>query len=137
MSAGPALQRIPGLEPSDLRWRVDVDVLVVEFGGRRVSQAHMVGCWRAVGDLAARHGIGKVLAIDQMDDEPLTGAQREAFVRMLGLDVFGGRRWAYVARSIDRVGAYEATQLDAQAEGLDVRVFSSLAEAELWVRFPG
>ena len=56
---------------------------------------------------------------------------------MLGLDVCGGRRWAYVARSIDRVGAYEATQLDAQAEGLDVRVFSSLAEAELWVRFPG
>lgn len=137
MNAGAPLQAIAGLEPADLRWRIDVDVLVVEFRGRRDTPAHMAGCWRAVQALAAQHGLAKILAIDLMDDEPLTGAQREAFVRMLGLDVFGGRRWAYVARSIDRVGAYEATQLDAQAEGLDVRVFSSLAEAELWVRFPG
>lgn len=125
------------MDPARLSWHVDIDVLVVEMRGRRDSPAHMAGCWRAIRDVADRRGLTKVLALDQMDDEPLTGAQREAFVRMLGLDVFGGRRWAYVARSIDRVGAYEATQLDAQEQGLDIRVFSSQAEAELWVRFPG
>jgi hypothetical protein len=128
---------IAGLEPADLRWRIDVDVLVVEFRGRRDTPAHMAGCWRAVQALASQRGVGKVLAIDLMDDEPLTGEQRAAFIRQLGLDVFAGRRWAYVARSVDRVSAYEATQLDAQEQGLDVRVFSSLAEAELWVRFSG
>jgi hypothetical protein len=97
----------------------------------------MAGCWRAVQGLAAERGLAKVLAIDLMDDDPLTGEQRSSFIRQLGMDVFAGRRWAYVARSVDRVGAYEATQLDAQEQGLDVRVFSSLAEAELWVRFPG
>ena len=137
MNAGAPTQEIPGLEPALLRWRIDVDVLVVEFRGRRHSPTHMAGCWRAVQALAAQHRLAKVLAIDLMDDEPLTGEQREAFIRFLGLDVFAGRRWAYVARSVDRVSAYEATQLDAQDMGLDVRVFSSLSEAELWVRFPG
>jgi hypothetical protein len=131
------MQAIAGLEPADLRWRIDVDVLVVEFRGRRHTPAHMAGCWRAVQGLAAERGLVKVLAIDLMDDDPLTGEQRAAFIRQLGMDVFAGRRWAYVARSVDRVGAYEATQLDAQEQGLDARVFSSLAEAELWVRFPG
>jgi hypothetical protein len=131
------MQAIAGLEPADLRWRIDVDVLVVEFRGCRHTPAHMAGCWRAVQGLAAERGLAKVLAIDLMDDDPLTGEQRAAFIRQLGMDVFAGRRWAYVARSVDRVGAYEATQLDAQEQGLDVRVFSSLAEAELWVRFPG
>ncbi len=131
------MQAIAGLEPADLRWRIDVDVLVVEFRGARHSPTHMAGCWRALQGLAEEHRLSKVLAIDLMDDEPLTGEQRKAFIRFLGLDVFAGRRWAYVARSVDRVGAYEATQLDAQEQGLDVRVFSSLAEAELWVRFPG
>ena len=131
------MQAVAGLEPAELRWRIDVDVLVVEFRGRRHSPAHMAGCWRAVQGLAAERGLAKVLAIDLMDDEPLTGEQRAAFIRQLGLEIFAGRRWAYVARSVDRVGAYEATQLDAQEQGLDVRVFSSLAEAELWVRFPG
>lgn len=137
MSHGAPMQTIAGLEPAILRWHIDVDVLVVEFRGQRHSPTHMASCWRAVQALAEQHGLGKILAIDLMDDEPLTGAQREAFIRVLGLDVFAGRRWAYVARSIDRVSAYEATQLDAQDLGLDVRVFSSLAEAELWVRFPG
>lgn len=137
MNSGATTQEIPGLEPALLRWRIDVDVLVVEFRGRRHSPPHMAGCWRAVQALAERHHLAKVLAIDLMDDEPLTGEQRDAFIRFLGLDVFAGRRWAYVARSVDRVSAYEATQLDAQDMGLDVRVFSSLAEAELWVRFPG
>lgn len=137
MNPGAPTQGIPGLAPSDLRWRIDVDVLVVEFRGRRHTPAHMAGCWHAVKQLADGLAIVKVLAIDLMDDEPLTGEQRRAFIERLGLEVFGGRRWAYVARSIDRVGAYEATQLDAQERGLDVRVFSSLAEAELWVRFPG
>lgn len=137
MSGLAPMQAIAGLEPADLRWRIDVDVLVVEFRGRRHSPAHMAACWRAVQALAVEWGLAKVLAIDQMDDEPLTGEQRAAFIRQLGLEVFAGRRWAYVARSIDRVGAYEATQLDAQEQGLDVRVFSSLAEAELWVRFAG
>jgi hypothetical protein len=137
VSAGAPLQGIPGLEPADLRWRIDLDVLVVEFRGRRHTPAHMAGCWRAVQSLAERHRMTKILAIDLMDDDPLTGEQRAAFIRHLGMDVFAGRRWAYVARSVDRVGAYEATQLDAQEQGLDVRVFSSLPEAELWVRFPG
>lgn len=137
MSGTTPTQAIPGLEPADLRWRVDVDLLVVEFRGRRDTPKHMAVCWHAVRDVAERMGLGKVLAIDLMDDEPLTGQQREAFIQFLGLETFGGRRWAYVARSIDRVAAYEATQLDAQDEGLDVRVFSSLAEADLWVRFPG
>jgi hypothetical protein len=131
------MQSIGGLAPADLRWRIDVDVLVVEFRGLRHSPTHMAGCWRAVQGLAQQHHLDKVLALDLMDDEPLTGEQRAAFIRFLGLDVFAGRRWAFVARSIDRVGPYEATQLDAQEQGLDVRVFSSLAEAELWVRFPG
>lgn len=131
------MQAIAGLEPAELRWRIDVDVLIVEFRGRRHSPVHMATCWRAIQSLAAERGVAKVLAIDQMDDDPLTGEQRSAFIRQLGLDVFAGRRWAYVARSVDRVSAYEATQLDAQEQGLDVRVFSSLAEAELWVRFPG
>lgn len=137
MTGVTPMQAIAGLEPSDLRWRIDVDVLVVEFRGCRHTPAHMAGCWRAVQGLAAERGLAKVLAIDLMDDDPLTGEQRAAFIRQLGMDVFAGRRWAYVARSVDRVGAYEATQLDAQEQGLDVRVFSSLAEAELWVRFPG
>jgi hypothetical protein len=128
---------IPGLAPARVAWRVDVDVLVVEFRGRRESPTHMVGCWRAVAGVAERLAIGKILAIDLMDDEPLTGEQRAAFIRLLGFEIFGRRRWAYVARSVDRVGAYEATQLDAQQAGADVRVFGSLAEAELWVRFPG
>jgi len=131
------MQLIAGLEPAALRWRVDVDVLVVEFRGRRHTPAHMASCWRAVQALAEAHHLGKVLAIDLMDDEPLTGEQRAAFIRLLGLQIFAGRRWAYVARSVDRVGAYEATQLDAQEQGLDIRVFSSMAEAELWVRFAG
>ncbi|MGL6290703.1 MAG: hypothetical protein ACRC2H_08470 [Silanimonas sp.] len=137
MSGAAPMQVIAGLEPAELCWRVDVDVLVVEFRGRRHSPTHMASCWRAVQELAADRSLGKVLAIDLMDDEPLTGEQRSAFIGSLGLDVFAGRRWAYVARSVDRVSAYEATQLDAQEQGLDVRVFSSLAEAELWVRFPG
>lgn len=137
MNAAPSIRRIEGLEPSDLRWWIDGDVLVVEFRGRRHSPAHMAACWRAVQGVAEASRIRKVLAVDLMDDEPLTGEQREAFIRSLGLDVFAGRRWAYVARSADRVSAYEATQLDAQDTGLDVRVFGSRAEAELWVRFPG
>ncbi|GAB3727726.1 hypothetical protein GCM10028794_00570 [Silanimonas algicola] len=131
------MQAIAGLEPADLRWRVDVDVLVVEFRGRRHAAAHMAACWRAVQAVAAERGLVKVLAVDLMEDEPLTGEARAAFIRHLGFALFEGRRWAYVARSADRVGAYEATQLDAQEQGLDIRVFSSLAEAELWVRFPG
>lgn len=137
MSHAAPMQAIAGLEPADLRWRIDVDVLVVEFRGRRHTPAHMAACWRAVQALAVEWGLVKVLAIDLMDDDPLTGEQRAAFIRQLGLEVFAGRHWAYVARSVDRVGAYEATQLDAQEQGLDVRVFSSLSEAELWVRFAG
>ena len=137
MTGVTPMQAIAGLEPADLRWRIDVDVLVVEFRGCRHTPAHMAGCWRAVQGLAAERGLAKVLAIDLRDDDPLTGEQRAAFIRQLELEIFAGRRWAYVARSVDRVGAYEATQLDAQEQGLDVRVFSSLAEAELWVRFPG
>lgn len=137
MNAGAPTQVITGLEPADLRWRIDVDVLVVEFRGRRHSPAYMASCWRAVQAVAAAQGLAMVLAVDLMDDEPLTGEQRAAFIRHLGFELFEGRRWAYVARSADRVGAYEATQLDAQEQGLDIRVFSSMAEAELWVRFPG
>lgn len=137
MSDPGAQQAIPGLEPARLSWRADGDVLAVEFRGLRGSPAQMARCWRAVQEVAEKEGFGKVLAIDLMDDEPLTGERREAFIRQLGLDVFSGRRWAYVARSVDRVGAYEATQIDAQVEGLDVRVFSSRSEAELWLRFLG
>lgn len=136
MSGAAPMQAIAGLEPADLRWRIDVDVLVVEFHGRRHTPAHMAACWRAVQNLAQAQHLAKILAIDLMDDEPLAGEQRAAFIRQLGMDVLAGRRWAYVSRSVDRVGAYEATQLDAQEQGFDVRVFSSLAEAELWVRFP-
>lgn len=137
MSHAAPMQAIAGLEPADLRWRIDVDVLVVEFRGRRHTPDHMAACWRAVQAVAAEHRLAKVLAIDLMDDEPLTGEQRAAFIRHLGFELFEGRRWAYVARSADRVGAYEATQLDAQEQGLDIRVFGSTAEAELWVRFSG
>ena len=128
-------QALPGLAPALLHWRVDDDLLVVEFRGRRHDAVHMAGCWHAVRDLAAKVGRQRILAIDLMDDEPLTGPQREAFIRSLGIETFAGRRWAYVARSIDRVGAYEATQIDAQDQGLDVRVFASRAEAEVWLRF--
>lgn len=137
MSEGRATNEIPGVAPARLVWRVDLDVLVVEFRGRRDTPAHMAGCWRAIADVAERVGLDKVLAIDLMDDEPFVGEQREAFIRLLSVEIFGRRRWAYVARSIDRVRAYEATQLDAQQAGADVRVFSSLAQAELWVRLPG
>ena len=137
MSHAAPMQAIAGLEPADLRWRIDVDVLVVEFRGRRHTPDHMAACWRAVQAVSAEHRLAKVLAIDLMDDEPLTGEQRAAFIRHLGFELFEGRRWAYVARSADRVGAYEATQLDAQEQGLDIRVFGSMAEAELWVRFSG
>ena len=137
MSAGRIEHEIPGLAPARLTWHVDGDVLVVEFRGRRHTPAHMADCWRAARDVAERLGLEKVLALDLMDDEPLTGEQRRDFVERLGFATLGRRRWAYVARSIDRVSAYEATQLDAQDAGVDVRVFSSRAEAELWVRFPG
>jgi hypothetical protein len=133
----PPFTALPGHGPVEIRWRQDMDLLVVEFRGRRDTPAHMASCWHAVRDLAGRLGIDKVLAIDLMDDEPLTGEQRDAFIRFLGPKTFAGRRWAFVARSFDRVGAYEATQLDAQELGVDVRIFGSLAEAELWVRFPG
>lgn len=136
MNERRAMTEIPGLEPARLSWRVDIDLLVVEFRGRRDTPAQIASCWRAIAEVAGGLGIDKILAIDLMDDEPLTGEQRAAFIRMLGVEVFGRRRWAYVARSVDRVGAYEATQLDAQQAGADVRVFGSLAEAELWLRFP-
>lgn len=131
------LQDLPGHAPSRLRWGVDAGVLVVEFHGRRHSPAHMAGCWHAVKRLAEAQGLVRVLAIDRMDDEPLTGEQRRDFIAHLGQEFLQGRRWAYVARSIDRVGAYEATQLDALELGIEVRVFASRAEADLWVRFPG
>ena len=137
MNAGRGEHEIPAMAPARLVWHVDGDVLVVEFRGRRDTPAHMAACWRAVRDVAERLELTKILALDLMDDEPLTGDQRDEFIRKLGLEVFSGRHWAYVARSIDRVSAYEATQLDAQELGLDIRVFSSRAEAELWVRFPG
>ena len=129
-----ALQSLPGLEPAVVHWRIDEDLLVVEFRGRRHDAAHMAGCWHAVRRLAAEAGRDRILAIDLMDDDPLNGEQRKAFIEGLGVDMFIGRRWAYVARSIDRVGAYEATQIDVQELGVDVRVFSSRAEAEVWLR---
>ena len=126
---------LEGHAPVEIRWRTDLDVLVVEYRGRRGSPEHMASCWHAVRDLAASLRIVKVLAIDLMDDEPFVGEQRETFMRALGPQTFVGRRWAFVARSVDCVGAYEATQLDAQAAGLEVRIFGSRSEAELWVRF--
>ena len=137
MSVPGPQQTIPDLEPSEVRWSVDAGLLVVEFRGRRHLPVHMAHCWHAIRDLAAELGFDKILAIDMMDDEPFEGVVREQFIRALGIQSFAGSRWAYVARSLDRISAFEATQLDAQAEGIDVRSFSSLSEATLWVRFSG
>lgn len=132
-----AWQDIPGMEPARLRWRVDTEVLKVEFLGHRGTPEQMVGCWKAVQDLAIAHRLECILAVDLMDDEPLTGEQRNLFIRRLFEGGMAGRRWAYVARSVDRVKHYEATQLDALERGLDVQVFGSLSEAERWLRFSG
>lgn len=137
MSVPRPQQTIPGLEPLEVRWSVDAGLLSVEFRGRRHVPEHMARCWHAIRDLAAELGFDKILAIDMMDDEPFEGVEREQFIRALDVQSFAGRRWAYVARSVDRISASEATQLDAQDEGIDVRSFSSLSEATLWVRFSG
>ncbi len=137
MSVPSIQQTIPDLEPSDVRWRVDADLLLVELRGRRHAPDHMARCWHAIRDIAAQSHLEKVLAVDLMDDEPFVDEIREQFIRALSVGTLGGRRWAYVARSVDRVSAFEATQLDAQAEGLDVRIFASLSEATFWVRFSG
>lgn len=135
MSGARLQQTIPDLAPSELRWSVDVDVLLVELRGRRHTPEHMARCWHAIRDVAVELKLEKVLAVDLMDDEPFLDEVREAFIRALSVITLGGRRWAYVARSVDRISAFEATQLDAQAEGVNVRIFSSLSEANLWLRF--
>ena len=68
MSQSAPTQAIAGLEPADLRWRIDIDVLIVEFYGRRDTPAHMARCWRAVQGLAEAQRLAKILAIDLMDD---------------------------------------------------------------------
>ncbi len=130
-------QDIPGMEPARLRWCNHADVLKVEFLGSRGTPEQMIGCWKAVQDLAIAHRLERILAVDLMDDEPLTGEQRQRFIQRLLESGISGRRWAYVARSADRVAHYEATQMDAQEMGLKVQVFGSAAEAERWLRFAG
>jgi len=131
-----ALQDLPGIGEARISWAVERDVLIGRLRGCRESPTTMQRVWSALRELADRHGTVKVLALDEMDDEPFVGAERDAFLSEL-LPIGVGVRWAYVARSFDRVARYEATQLDALEAGIDARVFGSRSDAELWLRFGG
>jgi len=131
-----AMQDLPPIGAAQVSWAVERDLLVALLRGCRENPASMRRVWSALRALADRHGVVKVLAMDQMDDEPFVAAERDAFLSEL-LPIGIGVRWAYVARSVDRVARYEATQLDALEAGIDVRVFGSRSDADLWLRFGG
>lgn len=130
------MQDLPAIGAARISWAVERDVLIALMRGCRENPATMRRVWSAIRTLADRHGPVKVLAMDEMDDEPFVGAERDAFLSEL-LPIGIGVRWAYVARSVDRLARYEATQLDALEAGIDVRVFGSRSDAELWLRFGG
>jgi len=131
-----ALQDLPAIGAARISWAVERDVLTARLHGCRENPVTMRRVWSTLRTLADRHGTVNVLALDEMDDDPFVGAERDAFLNEL-VSIGIGVRWAYVARSFDRVARYEATQLDALEAGIDVRVFGSRSDAEIWLRFGG
>lgn len=126
---------IEGLSPITLQWTARGDIFYVEIGGNRENAQNMAAAWIAISRVAQEQGYSKILAVDKMEDRPLEGDARTAFVKALDAPGVEIPHWAFVAPSIERLYSYEKTQLDAAVRGISIRVFHAVNQAELWLRF--
>jgi hypothetical protein len=119
------------------------NALVIDFAPHRVglcvvvsgagTYANTLAYWQAiVGELRARHPAG-LLLIDKTTGKPLSVAEWTALVKIFVGQGLEQVRIAHVKPyGLQRI---EYCELCAREAGIDARVFTDEAEADLWLRY--
>jgi hypothetical protein len=117
-----------------LAWRKCGDFLQVQVSGDIDAQAIRIAYWQEIAATARRQGFRKLLVIDRKKGQPASPEDLLDLARALLVEREHFDRVAVVEPTDAFLPAIEHAEIIGREHGINVRVFGSMASAELWLR---
>jgi hypothetical protein len=117
-----------------LSWRSRGDVLQVQVSGDVDAQRVRLAYWREIADAARAQGFRKLLVIDRKKTHPASPDDLLQLTRALLAEREHFDRVAVIEPTDAFLPAIEHAEIIGREQGINVRVFGNLVQAELWLR---
>lgn len=114
---------------------VEGDLLRVRVSGEIDAQDVRLAYWREIIDTAHAHQCRRLLVIDRKKTRPASPDELAALALAFREHRDDFERVGVFEPTAAFVPAIEHAEIHGRAQGINVRIFSDLVEAERWVRF--
>lgn len=117
-----------------LAWRTRGEVAQVQVSGDIDSQAIRIAYWQEIAAIARQRGFRKLLVIDRKKGRPASPDDLLELTRTLLAERELFDRVAVIEPTDAFLPAIEHAEIIGREHGINVRVFGSIAGADLWLR---
>ena len=109
------------------------DTLYFHVTGDVDSQAVRIAYWQEIVAITQQHGLRKLLVLDRKKHKPASQDELVQLVAMMKIHNGIADRVAVVEPTAEFISAVEHAEIEGREVGINIRVFSSVEDAERWL----